>query len=168
MPLKPETLDKFAVDFSGIVAKMSPEDVEGIKARLASKLNGGIGVADMLLTAIGETEGEPEPVTASGARTGAVQRMSGRKPTPSPEATPTSGTALLASANAVGVMQGHAFTDKWQLAESIAETLTRSDPPGAARRSSRARSSTIPRIAGSTTACRGVSALWTRCALRPF
>ncbi|MGA9315921.1 MAG: major capsid protein [Solirubrobacteraceae bacterium] len=128
MPLKPETLDKFAVDFSGIVAKMSPEDVEGIKARLASKLNGGIGVADMLLTAIGETEGEPEPVTASGAPTGAVQRMSGRKPTPSPEATPTSGTALLASANAVGVMQGHAFTDKWQLAESIAETLNSLGP----------------------------------------
>jgi len=128
MPLKDSTLDQITDRLAAMTSQMSPEDIEGLKARLAAKLSAGADAADILLS-LGE------PVTAAGGRQGAVAKMAARqgKPTPSPEATPAHGTSLVAAAGAYGVAEGTPFSDKWQLAEAMAEALNGMERHGPSR-----------------------------------
>jgi len=160
MKLKDSTLDKFATDFSAIVAEMSPEDIAGIKGRLSSQLSGGVGVADMLLAAIGEDGSElsaddiikalqdldpdelqkireyVEPDGKAVTATGAVAKMAraARRPQASPEDRATgTGTALVAAGGATGINPGAAITSREQLAEVMADTLNGLDRRGPSR-----------------------------------
>ena len=120
MPLRPTTLDTVAEQLSAMTAKMSPEDIDGLKARLAAKLTAGSDAADVLLQMIGEQEGEP--VTAAGG-SGTVQRMAARRPTPSPEAASSTGTGLLAAGGAQGIAAGAPIADRMELARVMSDTL---------------------------------------------
>jgi len=125
-------LDELTDDEAGelrelIVADFTALDHdEALSTREVAAIHELGGAADRLTVHLGRTSmGKLSALSASGQPAGAVQRMArrGGKPVPSPEATTGRGTALVASAQAVGAMQGQPFTSKWDLAESMAETL---------------------------------------------
>jgi hypothetical protein len=120
MSLKPATLDAVSDKLSTMMASMTPEDVDGLKSRLAAKLTGGVDAADVLLQMIGEHEEEPEPIAATG---GSVQRMARRRATSSPEAATSTGTGLVAAGGALGATAGEPITDRMALGRVMAETL---------------------------------------------
>jgi hypothetical protein len=71
-------------------------------------------------------------VTASGSGSGTVARMATRKPVPSPEATSTGGPVLLATGMG-GITAGTQITDRYMLAEVMADTLNHMAKDGAPR-----------------------------------
>ncbi len=79
---------------------------------------------------------EPEAVTAAGARGSRVGRLArGRRTQASPERSDTAAagqTVLTAAGSLYGIPEGTPVTDRWQLAEAMADTLdrmSRSGPP---------------------------------------
>jgi hypothetical protein len=160
MPLDNSTLDQFAEALS----IMHPDDRERLKPKLALRLGGGADPGKQvsaLLAAMGEDSSaadiiaalealepdelakvaewvaenceEDKAVTAAGKKGGTVERMA-RRPTPSPEASPSgNGTGLVAAGGALGIAAGARITDRMELARVMADTLTGLDRQGPSR-----------------------------------
>jgi len=134
--MKPDTIKSMAASLSQMREKMSAADWSALTAAIRDRF-AELDTDDASVEETAEavklgTLAEviavmpAEPITAAGGPAGAVQRLARKagKPVPSPEAATTGrGAALVASAQAIGAMQGQPFTSKWDLSESMAETL---------------------------------------------